>query len=621
MSSVCTIRTADQPLNYITKTMTSPNDAMIAQLKKGLALSGEASKSSHTAAVTVFASAAATGDKHAKYQLAAAILRGHGCARNESRAEELLREAAKEGDLSALVTLAARQSDTIFASKVYKFAADKGHPVGMFNLGLCHFEGIGVERDYNKGLQLCARAAHWGDNNARYQLARWLLIGDFVVLDEARGMELLNLAADEGHLESIALLARCLIMGYGGNRDNVACQRQLRAGAARDDAKCAFLLGLYFANGLLDCVTDGGAIEWLEKASSLGCGDADFHLGLLYLRGTGVLKNKKKATDCFHQALNRGCVRAAGHLKSIYALGIGVEKNAEYVAKLTELGRSEAEKLSRQVVQLKDGNPARMNEAWNKLKNKARKGDSDAKHHLALLYVQGRAVKKDHRQAMSLWKQAALDGHPESLWQLGRRYIKGDENVKKDERRGQELLREAVGLEHTEALCMMAYEYAKVGRKNRAIPLYTRAGDAFSAKALFNRGLLLSDNDDEKWDSWREAAIAGSTEAYVNLGVAYEMGTSRLERNLEQAYHYYEKAAKNGSIRGALNAGALMEKQSSSRSYTDARNWYRQAAESGNAEGMRRLGNLMSHCNEASSRDKLEGPSWTRKAQQLFLKQ
>ncbi len=609
--------------------MTIVDDEAIAQIRKGLALLAEPTRSAHTAAFAAFTTAAATGHNHAKYHLAAALLRGRGCTRDEARAEELLREAAIAGDLSALVTLAARRGDREFAAKVYAFAADRGHPIALFNLGLCHIDGVGVPRDLDKGVQLCVRAAHWGDNNARYQLARWLLVGDFVVRDEPRAIELLNQAADEGHLGAMALVARCAIMGRAGDRDNAVGLRRLREGAARDDARCAFLLGLYYANGLLDSVTNDSSCEWLEKASSLGCGDADFHLGLLYLRGTGVLKNFKKATDCFHQALNRGCVRAAGHLKSIYALGQDVPKNPEYVAKLGELGRSEAEKLARFIPETaEERRTQNVNimlkgiDALDKLKDKARRGDADAMHQLALLHANGRGMDKDLRRAISLWQYAALDAHPEALWELGRRYVKGEEGVAKNASLGLELLREAVGLEHTKALCMMAYRYARSGKRNRAIPMYTRAGDAFCGKALFNRGMLMKERE-ERLASWRDAVVAGSMEACVNLGVAHELGLQGLERDNKLALQYYEKAAATGCVKAMLNGGALMEKSNRDpkESYQGAKRLYRMAVDSGSAEAMRRLGNMMLECCEASARDKQEGETWIRKAQEIMMEQ
>ena len=69
------------------------------------------------------------------------------------------------------------------------------------------------------------------------------------------------------------------------------------------------------------------AFDWYQKAAKQGVGQAQFYLGLIYLKGKGIAKNYKQAFDWFQKAALQGHVEAQTKLGAIYYTGQGVPKN------------------------------------------------------------------------------------------------------------------------------------------------------------------------------------------------------------------------------------------------------------------------------------------------------
>lgn len=129
--------------------------------------------------------------------------------------------------------------------------------------------------------------------------------------------------------------------------------------------------------------------EW-KPAADQGQPEAQYNLGILYLRGLGVQKDAQEAFRLFHAAADRGLVDAQFQVGLMREKGTGVQQN--------------------------------YGEAQHWYALSAARGDSEAETALAGLYEQGYGVQKDLALAVYWYSRAAEQGHVSAQARLGACY-------------------------------------------------------------------------------------------------------------------------------------------------------------------------------------------------------
>jgi len=81
----------------------------------------------------------------------------------------------------------------------FQIAADKGHALAQYNLGLMYFFGKGVPQDYAQSAFWCRKAADQGYIDAQYILGFMYYGGQGVMQDYAQSAVWSRKAADQGH--------------------------------------------------------------------------------------------------------------------------------------------------------------------------------------------------------------------------------------------------------------------------------------------------------------------------------------------------------------------------------------------------------------------------------------
>ena len=178
------------------------------------------------------------------------------------------------------------------------------HPVGMFNLYRCLYDGQGVAEDPAQAVVWLQKAADLGDPASQASLGACLLDGDpcaGVVKDAARGFALLREAVDEGYGMALHLVAKCYLKGEGVEKDvvhGVSLLRQVinQEDASRADAEVALASCYMQGNGVeVDTVQ---AALWCRKAVTSG--DA---------RATELLPIIRRCDFCGTTPARQLCVR------------------------------------------------------------------------------------------------------------------------------------------------------------------------------------------------------------------------------------------------------------------------------------------------------------------------
>jgi len=244
--------------------------------------------------------------------------------------------------------------------------------------------------------------------------------------------------------------------------------------------------------------------------------------------------------------------------------------------------------------------------AFNKFIFLAEQGHAEAQYKIGKMYVDGKDVLKNYKEAAKWYKKAANQGVAEAQYELGRLYDHGEGTLGVMDDNGKGVLGYEWGIKwYVEApkwyrkaaingnpdaqykLGLM-YTYGDLGEKDskKAYKCFKKAADQGHANAMFYQGLIaeelirmtekLSGEDlrvmrgdvyretgadflykDKNIvaDCFKKAAKLGDAEAQNTLGFAYSLGSKGLEQNFEEATKWYRKAAENGNYQAQLTMG------------------------------------------------------------------
>jgi TPR repeat protein len=95
-------------------------------------------------------------------------------------------------------------------------AADQGHAISEFGLGVCYAGGMGVQRDLYEAARWFHKAAKQGDMEAQWEIAEAFHRGLGVQVNMSVARKYLRKAATQGHAEAAALLKtmrQCALCG------------------------------------------------------------------------------------------------------------------------------------------------------------------------------------------------------------------------------------------------------------------------------------------------------------------------------------------------------------------------------------------------------------------------
>ncbi|WP_027143747.1 caspase family protein [Mesorhizobium sp. WSM3626] len=193
------------------------------------------------------------------------------------------------------------------AKKAIQEAADKGHVRAVFELGYIAASGIGTAVDPKKANGFYAPASDKGDPYGMAAWGRALFNGLGVERDTGKGLDLLLKAAAMGHTYSMNELASIFTEGRNGvPKDYARAVAFLKAGVERQDMYSMNLLGRSYLSGRGVEKDPKQAQALFQKAMDLGQPYAPGSLGRMYRDGVGVTQNLDEAQRLFELASARG---------------------------------------------------------------------------------------------------------------------------------------------------------------------------------------------------------------------------------------------------------------------------------------------------------------------------
>jgi len=149
----------------------------------------------------------------------------------------------------------------------------------------------------------------------------------------------------------------------------------------------------------------GFAFEQLAPLARRGDSEAQLMLGLMYLRGKGVVPNPTLAKKYIQKSANQGNAKAMEFLKS--ATNNYFEKFSSAVNPFDASGgQFTAGKVDR-------------------IEKQAAQGDAESQYVLAQMHYYGAGVNQSYRQSAEWYKLASDQGHGEAMYNLSLMYAVG----------------------------------------------------------------------------------------------------------------------------------------------------------------------------------------------------
>jgi TPR repeat protein len=164
---------------------------------------------------------------------------------------------------------------------LYRTAADKENPKAQSNLGVCYYNGWGLE----KNLEDLARSY--------------------------------RKSAEQGHARAQRNLGVCYAIGAGVPKDLVEAEKWYRKAAQQGDVGAEYNLGVacYKGQGIPKNATE--ATKWFRAAVEQDHVAAKFNLGVCYLYGEGLAKDEVEAYKWISLAAGQGHADAKKALPTV----------------------------------------------------------------------------------------------------------------------------------------------------------------------------------------------------------------------------------------------------------------------------------------------------------------
>ena len=240
--------------------------------------------------------------------------------------------AATEGDLDAtflLATLYERGEgvsvDRERAARLYREAAEAGHPESAVNLGRMHLtadEPVAARGWFE------AAAAN-GAAEGMFHLGALLLTGDALPAEPDLALDWLTRAARKDSAPAAYMLGLAYLGEFDVTADPRDAVRHMRDAARAGYARAQHVLGTWYLEGRLVPESAPTARTWLARAGDQGLAEAQYLVGWLLHAGRGVEQDHVEALGWIRSAAEQGLAIAQTNLGLMLLRGEGAERDVD----------------------------------------------------------------------------------------------------------------------------------------------------------------------------------------------------------------------------------------------------------------------------------------------------
>ncbi len=565
--------------------------------------------------------AASLGSKKAMYELGSSYITGVGQDIDINEGIKYLEKSAYRGNNNSMELLANIYSGSFGANpdqekrfKWLNMAAKTTRTSGktLYMLGELYEKGKGVKKNQSLAFKYYTKSASKNNRKAIIKLGEAYRYGIGVKQAPTKALRYYRLASSMGSNDAALEMVRTYECGIGKQINHTKAllwqNRALYRGSIKtllDESK-----KLSSSNNSDDI---NESIRLLKKAVRLKSRKAMIYLGLAYLSGDIIKKDKKKADELFARAINIGDKQSEGllTLADLYIKGEGLEKNnekgIEYLKKaLISKNSKENKALYFEVGKLYlRGRITKRDtdKGIEYLKKASELGSLNAMIVMAKFY----AEKSDtFKESLYWYKRAAENGSMKAMLSLSEIYFKG-KLTKKNNSNAKKWLEQAIKLYpcKTNDILYVAKLFWKGAagdnQKNKAEYWLTKATSsnitdsknmvALSEALMEGYGGTIKIDDGISW--LLKSTKLNNGKAARKLGQIYMYGKYNQDINTEKAIAWFNKGAESGDTKAMLElSNAYLSGFGIKESHKEAIKWLIQAKKLGDREASTKLKNL-----------------------------
>lgn len=210
------------------------------------------------------------------------------------------------------------QNDTE-AAAWYKKAAEQGHRIAQYRLGMCYEMGQGVDEDLEKTSFWCEKAAEQGYAPAQFYIADMMYMlckGDEESGHDARtevekALKLFRESAEQGYIEAqLALGDIYSENNRNSEQDYAEAAKWYHKAALQGSLTAQYYLGGFYSEGKGVRRDYAKAVKWYRLSAEQGNRYAQYQLGVCYENGTGVERDYGKAREWYRRSAVQGVEEA-----------------------------------------------------------------------------------------------------------------------------------------------------------------------------------------------------------------------------------------------------------------------------------------------------------------------
>lgn len=305
---------------------------------------------------------AESGNPLAQHDFGLMLLKGMGCEKDETQAQEWLQKALRGfrkeesrskkkgywqyriGKMYAMGY--GIEQDYLTAADWYERALTEQNPFAAYALGSLYHRGQGVEQDEERAFELFLMAAvheEMPNAYAMYEVAKMYHVGIGTTADEERSQQwyveayrafqsIVRELPDDRVLYRLGYLS---LHGLGTERSKDTAFDYFRKAANLKNEDAVFALGKLYLDPECASFDPAKGIACLEKAAEeFHHSNAAYLLGKVYYKGEVVPKDVNAALPYLFRAANEQNPYALYLLGKLYAYGDGVEQDLEYAKTL-----------------------------------------------------------------------------------------------------------------------------------------------------------------------------------------------------------------------------------------------------------------------------------------------
>jgi|GEM_PF-481166 len=269
---------------------------------------------------------AGKGDANAQNKVALSYVNGNGVAKDLAKAFTWFEKAANQNHPEAQFYYAKFILNGQFTEKSpekallwFKKSAEQGYADAQNALGTLYMIGLGTKVDYVEASKWLKKSAVAGNAEGMYNLAQLYEKGKGLDQDSHQAIYWYEQSASKGFAFSEFELGVAHAHGLGGYKKNETKAMEWYEKAAKKGISVAQanLAEIYLARKNQDYKNIYQAVSWFKKAAEQGLPRSQMMLGLAYLNGEGISRDKPLGLEWLIKSSNNGYEPAKAALVDI----------------------------------------------------------------------------------------------------------------------------------------------------------------------------------------------------------------------------------------------------------------------------------------------------------------